>query len=192
MTRRLTEKQRTFWWLIAWGVVLLICFAAMLQIAYGQPPPPPVAPLILPQTQPVTLAWDPSPDASVGGYIVHYGDASGFYTMTTNVGTATTGTVQGLIPLTTNFFAVTAVGTNQLESDFSNEIMYVVPALEPAKPTALGLSQVIVVRMKLKGADSVGLPWTVIADIPVIVDSDKPSGVFSVELDITTVEGVNW
>ncbi|MCU0788250.1 MAG: Ig-like domain-containing protein, partial [Verrucomicrobia bacterium] len=76
----------------------------------------------------VTLAWDPSPDAGVAGYRLHYGTASGIYTGYTNAGAATTLTVRGLLDGTTYYFSATAVGTNQLESDFSNEIVYSVPA----------------------------------------------------------------
>jgi fibronectin type 3 domain-containing protein len=85
--------------------------------------------------QPVSLVWDPSPDAGVGNYRVHYGTASGVYGQTTNAGLATNLTVQGLTEGNTYFFAVTAVGTNQLESDFSNEVIYNVPLPSNTTPT---------------------------------------------------------
>ncbi len=85
--------------------------------------------------QPVSLVWDPSPDAGVGSYRVHYGTASGVYGQTTNAGLATNLTVQGLTEGSTYFFAVTALGTNQLESDFSNEVIYNVPLPSNTAPT---------------------------------------------------------
>jgi len=82
--------------------------------------------------QTVTLAWDPSPDPGIASYRVHYGTASGVYGQTTNAGAATALTVSGLSEGATYFFAVTAVGTNQLESDFSNEVNYRVVATNSA------------------------------------------------------------
>jgi hypothetical protein len=83
----------------------------------------------------VDLAWDPSPDAGVASYRVHYGTGSASYTVITNAGPTTGLTVQGLAEGTTYFFAVTAVGTNQLESDFSNEVSYTVPAAQNTAPS---------------------------------------------------------
>ena len=74
--------------------------------------------------QSVTLAWDASPDAGcVGAYRIHFGEASRGYVFSTNAGPVLTQTVTVPYPADW-FFAVTAVGTNQLESDFSNEVMW--------------------------------------------------------------------
>jgi len=78
----------------------------------------------------VTLAWDPSPTTDIAEYRLHYGPASGVYAQSTNT-TATTVTVTGLADGATYYFAVTAVGTNQLESDFSNEISHSTPPQPP-------------------------------------------------------------
>ena len=82
--------------------------------------------------QAVTLAWDASPDADcVGAYRIHFGEASRGYVFSTNAGPALTQTVTVPYPAEW-FFAVTAVGTNQLESDFSNEVMWrALPAAPP-------------------------------------------------------------
>jgi len=72
----------------------------------------------------VTLAWDASPDAAhVGSYRIHFGPASGDYPFSTNAGLALTQTVSVPYPADW-YFVVTAVGTNQLESEFSNEVMW--------------------------------------------------------------------
>jgi len=89
--------------------------------------------------QTVNLAWDPSPDSGVGFYRVHYGTTTGAYSLTTNSGTATSLTVSGLTEGVTYYFAVTAVGTNQLESDFSNEVSYSVPVAN-TPPTISAIS----------------------------------------------------
>jgi hypothetical protein len=76
----------------------------------------------------VTLAWDASSDhANLSHYQVHHGTAAGAYSITTNSGMALTLTVQGLVRGQTYYFAVTAIGTNGLTSDFSNEVGYTVP-----------------------------------------------------------------
>jgi hypothetical protein len=87
----------------------------------------------------VTLAWDASPDP-IQRYVVHYGNGSAAYTATTNAGTALTQTVQGLLEGQTYFFAVTAIGTNSLESDFSNEVTYSVPFPSNAPPTITSIA----------------------------------------------------
>jgi len=76
---------------------------------------------------PVTLAWDPSPDPGVAFYRLHYGTNSGQYDFWTNAGPATRITVE----VSTNatwWFAVSAVGSNQLESELSNEVGWPAPA----------------------------------------------------------------
>lgn len=83
----------------------------------------------------VTLAWDPSPDSGVESYQLHYGTISGIYTAVTNAGMATTLTVTGLTEGATYYFVATAIGTNRLESDFSNEINYTVPLPVNQPPT---------------------------------------------------------
>jgi hypothetical protein len=88
-----------------------------------------------PAQQAVTLAWDASPDAAhMAAYRVHFGEASRGYVFSTNAGLSLTQTVTVPYPADW-FFAVTAVGTNQLESDFSNEVMW--RAL-PQAPSAQG------------------------------------------------------
>jgi len=88
----------------------------------------------------VTLAWDPSPDVGVESYRLHYGAIPGIYTDLTNAGPATALTVSGLVEGTTYYFVATAVGTNQLESDFSNEISYSVPIPVNQPPTITVIS----------------------------------------------------
>lgn len=75
-------------------------------------------------THSITLEWDESPDTGVGAYRIHWGTISGAYTEVTNAGMATTITIQNLIEDQWYYFVATAVGTNQLESDFSNEVTW--------------------------------------------------------------------
>jgi len=83
----------------------------------------------------VTLSWYPSPSTNVTGYKVYFGLASRTYTTSIDVGNVTNATVTGLLAGTTYYFAVTAYDSAGLESDFSAEVSYTVPALPPAAVT---------------------------------------------------------
>jgi hypothetical protein len=81
--------------------------------------------------QSVKLAWDASPSVGVSGYRLHYGLVAGNYTFVTNVGLVRTQTV--VLPHPGRwFFAATAVCTNGIESDFSNEVQWDVKPAAPA------------------------------------------------------------
>ncbi len=75
----------------------------------------------------VTLAWDPSPDASVVAYKVYYGPTSRSYTNSLQVGNVTNASIVGLIEGATYYFGATALDSSGLESDFSNETLFTVP-----------------------------------------------------------------
>jgi Bacterial Ig domain/Fibronectin type III domain len=83
----------------------------------------------------VTLGWDPDPGSAIVGYRLYDGVASRAYTNVIDTGTATTQAVSNLTVGVTYFFAVTAVGTNGLESDYSAEISYTVPLPTNIPPT---------------------------------------------------------
>lgn len=78
---------------------------------------------VLPESS-VKLAWDPSPDANVAGYRLHYGVAAAQYTNSIAVGNLTSNVVTGLIKGITYYFAVTAYDAYGMQSPFSNEISY--------------------------------------------------------------------
>ena len=75
----------------------------------------------------VTLAWEPSSDTQVVGYNVYYGVASRTYSNMINAGNVTNTTVSGLAGGVVYYFAVTAYDDFGDESDFSDEISYLVP-----------------------------------------------------------------
>ena len=79
----------------------------------------------------VTLAWDPSTGTNIAGYKLYYGASSGAYTNTLTVGAATGAVISNLISGATYYFAATAYDTNNLESDFSNEVSYTNVVLAP-------------------------------------------------------------
>ena len=76
------------------------------------------------QTLPVTLAWDPSPEGSVAGYVVYVGQASGAYTEQYDVGNHTTFVYSKAVPGRPYYFAVAAYAAGPQMSIRSEEIMF--------------------------------------------------------------------
>ncbi|MFO1487335.1 MAG: fibronectin type III domain-containing protein [Verrucomicrobiota bacterium] len=87
----------------------------------------------------VTLRWDPSPSATVGGYRIYYGGGSGLYTNTVTAGNVTVLKLNGLEEGRTYFFVVSAYDATGYESDFSNEASYTTPTLSSVAVPALQL-----------------------------------------------------
>lgn len=83
--------------------------------------------------QSVQLAWDPSPDPDVIGYVVHYGLSSGQYPKALDVGNRTTALIPGLAEGIIHYLMVTAYTANRVESIPSNEVTYQVPPLPAAR-----------------------------------------------------------
>jgi len=78
---------------------------------------------VMVHAQHVTLAWDPSPSPGVNNYRIYFGTNSGSYSFVTNTGLVLTQKV--VLPYVARwFFAATAMDTNGLESDFSNEVVW--------------------------------------------------------------------
>ena len=72
----------------------------------------------------VTLAWDQSSDHTVAGYRVFYGNYSGNYSQTLNVGLATRATVPNVTAGRTYFFVVTAYTASGIQSGPSNQVIF--------------------------------------------------------------------
>lgn len=75
------------------------------------------------QAREVTLTWEPNSEPDLSHYIVYWGVASRAYTVNSgNIGLVTKHKVQLPDDGKIYYFAVTAVDTAGLESDFSNEV----------------------------------------------------------------------
>jgi hypothetical protein len=71
-----------------------------------------------------SLNWQASPDATVTGYQVCFGGASQRYTNSITVGAVTNVLITGLNENTTYYFAAKSVNGAGLESEFSNEALF--------------------------------------------------------------------
>jgi Bacterial Ig domain/Fibronectin type III domain len=83
----------------------------------------------------VRLAWNASPSPQVTGYQLHYGTASGQYSVHVDTGPATTAALSGLQAGQTYYFAALAYDAAGNHSPFSNEVSYAVPAGDTTPPT---------------------------------------------------------
>lgn len=85
-------------------------------------------------TPSVTLAWDnPPAEQDIDGIRLYQGAQSGAYGSPVDLGVVETVTLYGLIEGEAYFWAVTAYRDDQ-ESDFSNEVRYVVPIAPDPEP----------------------------------------------------------
>ncbi len=76
----------------------------------------------------VTLAWDANTEATVAGYKVGYGTASGSYASTVDVGNWTSINISGLETGRKYYFACKAYDSSGKESAYSSEVSYTPPA----------------------------------------------------------------
>ena len=91
--------------------------------------------------QSVTLAWNANTETNLAGYRLYSGLASRSYSTgyVQVIHPTTQATVTNLAIGLTNYFAVTAFTSDGLESDYSDEVSYLVtvppaPPAQPAKP----------------------------------------------------------
>jgi hypothetical protein len=84
----------------------------------------------------VSLDWSPNTDPSVAGYNVYYGTSSRSYTSSINTGDNAQVVIDGLVEGQTYYFAVTAYTFDGYESDYSDEIIYIVPGMLTITPGA--------------------------------------------------------
>jgi len=74
----------------------------------------------------VSLSWSASPEVDVAGYKIYIGTDSRDYFSTLDVGNGTTATIELPEYNKPYFFAATAYSASGLESDFSDEVSYIV------------------------------------------------------------------
>lgn len=72
----------------------------------------------------VTLAWNPNSEQDLAGYKIYYGNSSGSYQLSLDVGNTTTCTLSNVEGGKTYYFAATSYDSEGYESDFSDELTY--------------------------------------------------------------------
>lgn len=119
----------------------------------------------------VTLQWDANPEPDIASYAVHWGVQPRTYSVSTNVGNVTRAAIVipgslGIISRATNYLAVTALTTNGLESDFSNELTNVAPVGPPTHA---------ILCSGIESADTPDGPWTEVLStyLPITIESNK-------------------
>jgi len=75
----------------------------------------------------ITMAWDSNQEPDIAGYRLHYGTSSGNYSKHIDVGNTIQHTITGLQAGVTYYFAATAYDSNDLESAYSEELVYTTP-----------------------------------------------------------------
>lgn len=79
----------------------------------------------------ITLAWDPSPEPDVAGYIVSYGTSPGQHTTFVDVGNVTSYEILGLTNGVTYYLGVRAYSVDLLQSEVSAEVSGIPTNLPP-------------------------------------------------------------
>jgi hypothetical protein len=108
--RSMSQPRNSFWKRNFTRLLVLSCLIIFGRAALAQ--------------QSVTLTWSPSTNATVAGYKIYYGTASGNYTNTVDVGNVTSATISGLANSTKYYFAATTYDSTGDESAFSNEASF--------------------------------------------------------------------
>jgi uncharacterized repeat protein (TIGR02543 family) len=76
----------------------------------------------------VTLAWDAATDPALAGYKVYFGTQTGQYSHYVDASTSTAIVIPDLTEGQIYYFAATAYDASGIESSYSNEVSYSVPA----------------------------------------------------------------
>jgi hypothetical protein len=80
-------------------------------------------------SQSVALNWNPGTGPHVAGYRIYYGPASHTYTNAIAVGNVTNAIISGLVEGATYYFGARTLDAAGVESGFSNETSYTIPAV---------------------------------------------------------------
>lgn len=169
--------------------ILLLCASASLRLQ-AQPVPVPVPPNHqLQRVLNLPLAWDiptnyvdapvPLPPANIIHYKLYRGTNAGVYVESVLLpgGTNTFYRWNGLPPGTSNYFAVTAVNRDGVESDRSP--VY----LRQTDPVIAAPRMLIPLTNSLQAANSPGGPWETLATQVLWAVADQPERTFRTVLE---------
>ena len=85
----------------------------------------------------ITGTWDANSESDLAGYKIYYGTQTGNYTLSVDVGNATSITIPIQDTNKTYFFAITAYDIAGNESGFSQEVsLFIPPPADTQAPTS--------------------------------------------------------
>jgi len=109
----------------------------------------------------VTLAWDANTEPDLAGYKLYYGNSSGSYQLSVDVGNQTSYTLSGLLDGRIYYFAATAYNLSVAESGFSNEVSKAIADVTPPTVSmtapAAGATVAGTVTVSASATDNVGV-----------------------------------
>lgn len=84
----------------------------------------------------ITIGWDKCPEADIAGYKIHYGTTSGNYAYSVDVGNYGNCSISGLVEGQTYYFAASSYTVDNIESEFSKELVHTIPASQTSLPAS--------------------------------------------------------
>ena len=123
----------------------------------------------------VALKWDANSETNIAGYFVKYGASTTNYTNSIWVGNTNSAVIE-VGGVGTLYFAVTAVNSDGLESDPSNEV-----ATQPRrKPSRPAMMRTAMISVPLEWTDNPKLgPWIVATNFPPMLFAiNEPMGFY--------------
>jgi PKD repeat protein len=114
----------------------------------------------------VRLAWDAptnedgTPVADLAGYRVYYGQTSGNYAFTLDVGNYRSANIGGLEGGQTYYFAVTAYNTEGFESDISDEVSTATPVADFSAIPTSGVAPLAIAFTNVSSGNITSWAWT--------------------------------
>jgi hypothetical protein len=139
MTMKVSASIRRFWML---GLKILVGMIVAVSAADAY-------------AAQATLAWDANTESDLAGYKVHYGAASGAYTVHLDVNKVTTYTVTGLSDGQKYYFVATAYDSAGNQSGFSNEVSTIVGQTNNLVPVITSVPQASPNQVTLPATTSV-------------------------------------
>ena len=93
----------------------------------------------------VAVSWNKNQETDIGGYRIYYGDSTGVYNTTVDVGNVTKYEINGLDGDKTYYFVLTAYDVALNESDFSEEVMFKFENIKPNPPNGITVADKVII-----------------------------------------------
>lgn len=172
----------------------LLALFTLTTFAFAQQPEPPVAPSSIDgsSVSEVRLIWDASPDHDkVSHYTIHWGAGDSSYPSAVDVGTNITATITNLQVGSTYHFVASAMGTNGIRSEFSNEYVHFLSD-ETSNPETNRISSLSMVAVILEGKEEGSDSYEIITNWNFALFTLKTNATVRARVTVTNQEVVTW